>query len=152
MPGPRSATAVSPTDSGYQLLAEMLAGHLAATSPTPGATAGAVGDAWGHYLAERPVPFSRTTEEASIARVSEILDRVGFSPERQPGDTHRLLLNTCPFRTVADHRPTVVCAVHLGLMRGALAEMDAPVEVARLDRFDAPHPCIARAARARRRY
>lgn len=130
-------------ESGYQFLAEVLTGHLAATSPAPAAAATEVGEAWGHYLADRPVPFSRTTEEESIEQVTTILERIGFAPA--PGEDGRhLLLRNCPFRTVADHRPSVVCSVHFGLMRGALAEMGAPVEIADLDRFEAPYPCIAR--------
>lgn len=146
-PGPMAGV---PMGGGYPFLAEMLAGHLAATSPDPQATACSVGEAWGHYLADRPVPFSRTTEEESVERMTEILDRIGFSPASRTEDPNctadgqELNLRTCPFRTVADHRPSVVCSVHLGLMRGALAEMDAPVEVERLDRFDTPYPCIVR--------
>lgn len=135
--------AVPPEGRGYQFLAEMLAGHLAATSPDPQAAGSAVGEAWGRYLADRPVPFSRTTEEESIEQITAILDRAGFSPVRGEGG-YRLELRTCPFRTVADHQPDVVCAVHLGLMRGVLDEMNAPVEVAGLDQFHAPYPCVAR--------
>jgi predicted ArsR family transcriptional regulator len=121
----------------------MLAGHLAATSPDPQAAGSAVGEAWGRYLADRPVPFSRTTAEESIEQITAILDRAGFSPVR--GDQpYRLELRTCPFRTVADRQPDVVCAVHLGLMRGVLDEMNAPVEVTALDQFHAPYPCVAR--------
>ncbi|MQY12932.1 hypothetical protein SRB5_30710 [Streptomyces sp. RB5] len=142
-PAPAPDAEPAPESSGYQLLTEMLAGHLAATSDDPGATASAVGEAWGRYLAARPVPFSRTTEEESITRITELLDRAGFSPARDSADGHRLELRVCPFRTVADRRPGVVCAIHLGLMRGALSESDAPLEVSRLDRFTAPHSCIA---------
>lgn len=141
-PAPRS-TATAQEGKGYQFLAEMLAGHLAATSPDPRATATAVGEAWGRYLADRPVPFSCSSQEESIAQVITILDRAGFSPAAQE-DGYRLDLRTCPFRTVADHQPGVVCSVHLGLMRGVLEEMNAPVEVVGLDRFEAPYPCVAR--------
>jgi predicted ArsR family transcriptional regulator len=143
-PAPPPAPAGAPPEGrGYQFLAEMLAGHLAATSPDPQAAGSAVGEAWGRYLADRPVPFSRTTEEESIEQITAILDRAGFSPAR--GDEpYRLELRTCPFRTVADRQPDVVCAVHLGLMRGVLDEMNAPVEVAGLDQFHAPYPCVAR--------
>jgi predicted ArsR family transcriptional regulator len=140
-PGP-GATPGPMEGRGYQFLAEMLAGHLAATADDPEATATAVGEAWGRYLSGRPVPFSRVTEEESVARITEILDRAGFSPARHGADSYRLELRTCPFRTVADREPGVVCSIHLGLMRGVLAEMNAPVEVVRLDRFEAPFPCL----------
>jgi predicted ArsR family transcriptional regulator len=141
-PAPAPAGA-PPEGRGYQFLAEMLAGHLAATSPDPQAAGSAVGEAWGRYLADRPVPFSRTTAEESIEQITAILDRAGFSPVRGE-EPYRLDLRTCPFRTVADRQPDVVCAVHLGLMRGVLDEMNAPVEVTGLDQFHAPYPCVAR--------
>ncbi len=129
-------------ESGYQLLAEILAGHLAATSPAPAAAATAAGEEWGRHLTERPAPFSRPTPEQATDQITAILDRLGFDPERQDGD-RRILLHTCPFGTVADRRPDIACSVHLGLMRGALAEMGAPLEVTELTRSRAPHPCVA---------
>jgi predicted ArsR family transcriptional regulator len=32
-----------------------------------------------------------------------------------------MLACRCPFREIAEARPDVVCSIHLGLMRGALA-------------------------------
>ncbi|MFJ3302107.1 helix-turn-helix transcriptional regulator [Streptomyces sp. NPDC086549] len=128
---------------GYQFLAEILAGHLAATSPAPVDAAIAAGEEWGHYLADRPAPFSRQTAEESIEEVETLFERLGFAPSASE-DRGTVLLRNCPFRAVADRRPSVVCSLHLGLMRGALAEMRAPFELTSLDRFDAPHPCIAR--------
>lgn len=141
-PAAGSANAAEAEGRGYQFLAEMLAGHLAATADDPGTTASGVGEAWGRYLAGRPVPFSRATEEESVAQVAEILDRAGFSPALSDEDGYRIELRTCPFRTVADRQPGVVCSIHLGLMRGVLSETSAPVEVTRLDRFEAPYPCV----------
>lgn len=141
-PATTGPPATAPEGNGYRFLAEMLAGHLAATATDPEATASAVGEAWGRYLADRPVPFSRTTEEQSVAQIAEILDRAGFSPTLSDEDGYRLDLRNCPFRAVADRQPGVVCSLHLGLMRGVLSETSAPVEVTRLDRFEAPYPCV----------
>ena len=38
----------------------------------------------------------------------------------------------------------MTCALHLGLMRGALARMRAPVTADRLDPFVEPSLCVAR--------
>lgn len=138
----RARQAAGEPESGYQLLAEILAGHLAATSPAPADAATAAGQEWGRHLTERPAPFSRTTPEQATERITTILDRLGFDPEPQD-DGRRVLLHTCPFRTVADHRPDVACSIHLGLMRGALAEMGAGVEVTELIPAPAPQPCVA---------
>lgn len=129
-------------EKGYQLLAEILAGHLAATSPAPAAAAVAAGLEWGRHLTERPAPFAHVTSEQATEQIMTFLNRLGFAPELED-EGHRILLRSCPFRTVADHRPDVACSVHLGLMRGALAEMGAPIEVTDLTPFRAPRPCIA---------
>ena len=37
----------------------------------------------------------------------------------------------------------MICGVHLGLMRGALEALGAPLEATRLEPFVAPHLCLA---------
>lgn len=130
------------TEASYQFLAEILASHLASTSPEPEAMSIAAGQEWGRFLTERRAPFARATREEAIEQVQSMLTGVGFDPEVEE-EGNRILLHNCPFRKVADELPGVVCSIHLGLMRGALAEMGAPVEVTELQRFDAPRPCIA---------
>jgi predicted ArsR family transcriptional regulator len=44
---------------------------------------------------------------------------------------------------VAGEHRDVVCAVHLGLMQGALAELRAPFTAARLKPFVGPSLCVA---------
>ncbi|KWX04696.1 hypothetical protein TH66_05665 [Carbonactinospora thermoautotrophica] len=134
------ATKGAEQETAYRLLAEILASYLAETSPSPAAVATAAGQEWGRYLVERPAPFAKMTREEAIDRVLAMLAQLGFEPELDGG---RLLLRACPFRAVADRRPDVTCSVHLGLMRGALAEMGAPVEIVNLQPFSAPHPCVA---------
>jgi predicted ArsR family transcriptional regulator len=45
---------------------------------------------------------------------------------------------------LALHHQDVICALHLGLMRGALARIRAPVTADRLDPFVESGLCIAR--------
>ena len=74
------------------------------------------------------------------------MEELGFSPqaEADAGDgQYRLCLRQCPFREVAEHHQSVICALHLGLMRGALARMRAPVTASRLDPFVEPSLCVA---------
>lgn len=131
----------------YRLLAEILASYLAGESPHPSQAAQEAGRAWGRYLTERPPPYRRTDAATAIERLVRTLDEIGFAPEAVTvGDDQRLLLHHCPFReTAAEHRD-VVCSVHLGLMQGILAELDAPVEAQRLDPFVEPHLCVAHLA------
>ncbi|MFG2088587.1 MULTISPECIES: helix-turn-helix transcriptional regulator [unclassified Spirillospora] len=127
---------------GYRLLADILAGHLADASPDPADAAGRAGRAWGGYLIGRPAPFTRLTPQQAAGRVTALLADLGFAPEPDPAGTG-ITLRACPFREVAEHHPDVTCAVHLGLMQGALAELGAPESAARLEPFVTPHTCRA---------
>ena len=77
-------------------------------------------------------------------RLTGILAGLGFVAESEPGPAGiQIRLLHCPFREVAQEHQAVVCSLHLGLMRGALAEMAAPLTVDRLDPFVEPSLCLA---------
>jgi predicted ArsR family transcriptional regulator len=79
-----------------------------------------------------------------VADLVELLDEVGFAPEEAPPERRREVgLRNCPFLDLVDQRE-VVCAVHLGVMRGALEAVDATVTVAALQPFERPDRCVAR--------
>ncbi len=130
-------------EPGYQLLAQILASHLAGTDPEPAAAAREAGRAWGRFLLPPAQPFAPTTIEASTERVAELLDTLGFVPEVRRDDGLRVLLHRCPFREAALANQTVVCAVHLGLLQGALEEIRAPLTATRLDPWVEPMLCVA---------
>lgn len=133
----------------YRLLAEMLTGLIAETMPEPDSVADDVGREWGSYLAEQPPPFQRPTAQEAVAKLIAILTELGFAPQAEAGDSHgqyRLCLRQCPFREVAQQHQNVICALHLGLVRGALARMRAPVAAERLDPFVEPSLCVVRLA------
>ena len=128
---------------GYQLLAQILAGYLA-TTDQPQAVAESAGHAWGSYLADKPQPFSGISAEQATKKVVELFDELGFMPEAvEESAGPKILLHRCPFREVAESNQKVVCAVHLGMLRGALAEMGAPLQATRLEPFVKPTLCIA---------
>lgn len=130
----------------YRLLAEMLTSLIAATMPEPGRSAEEAGREWGAYLAEQPPPYQRLTAEEAVARLVAIMEELGFAPQAQTGDRdweYRLCLRQCPFREIAERHREVICSLHLGLMRGALAKMRAPITADRLDPFVEPSLCIA---------
>lgn len=122
----------------YRLLAQILASYLAANAPA----AIVAGRQWGQFLTERPVPFQHLDARAASERLVGMFAELGFQPEAAD-DGRRILLHHCPFREVAEQQPEVVCSVHLGLMRGALAALEAPLEATRLDPFVTPHLCVA---------
>jgi predicted ArsR family transcriptional regulator len=129
----------------YRLLAQILASFVSGAMPDAVTAATGAGRAWGHYLTERPPPYRRTDDEESVSELLRILGDIGFVPELvQSGERREIWLRHCPFREVAEAHLDVVCAVHLGLMQGALAEMRAPLTAERLEPFVEPSLCVAR--------
>lgn len=129
---------------GFRLLAHILTSYLAGSAADPEAEAAEAGGIWGRYLIERPRPFARITPKEALTRVNDLLSRLGFAPEIVDDATdRRILLHRCPFQDLAVSHPEITCSVHLGLMRGALAEMGAPLQGTRLDRFVEPSLCVA---------
>mgnify|MGYP001351307465 CR=1 FL=1 len=125
---------------GYRLLAQMLLSRLAADGDRGRAEAARAGREWGRFLVDRPPPFRRTTGEQAADRLTALLDDLDFAP-KPDGDVIRL--RHCPFLELAEEYGPLVCDVHLGLMQGALAELDAPVEADRLEPFAEPGTCLA---------
>jgi predicted ArsR family transcriptional regulator len=137
------ADSASVQQGGYRLLAQILASYLA-TTDQPQAVAESAGHAWGAYLSDKPQPFSGISADEATLKVVELFDELGFVPEavKESGE-RKILLHRCPFREVAESNQKVVCAVHLGMLKGALAEMGAPMQATRLEPFVEPTLCIA---------
>lgn len=127
----------------YRLLAEILTSYIAAENPNPAQAAREAGQAWGRYLADRPPPFRRVDAEAATEQLVDTLDEIGFAPEVvRTGRKRQVLLHHCPFRETAEEHREVVCSIHLGLMQGMLAAIDAPVDAERLEPFVEPNLCV----------
>lgn len=128
----------------YRLLAEILAGFVSRAMPDAVAAGTEAGRTWGHYLTERPPPYRFTDQESSLRELLRILDDIGFVAELiESGERDEIWVHHCPFLEVAEEHRDVVCAVHLGLMQGALAEMRAPFTTDRLEPFVEPTLCVA---------
>lgn len=129
----------------YRLLAEILATAFA-TERDPGPKALAAGRAWGQKMEAElhPAPDDADGAEEAIARLIDVLDELGFAPERRvSGGEQQVGLRHCPFLELAENSSSVVCPVHLGLMQGAMETWGAPVSVDRLDPFVEPDLCLA---------
>lgn len=139
----RSVAGMDPAGPrNYKLLAAVLADVLRA-APDAEEQAASAGRHWGQRLAERP--RAPLTVRQSVGRLHTVLDDLGFEPEKPTGGaTGEIGLRHCPFLEVVQTDPTVACAVHLGVMQGALAAMDAPVTIVGLDPFVQPDRCCAR--------
>jgi predicted ArsR family transcriptional regulator len=149
------ATAAPDGERNYRLLAEVLAQHLLATSERPGDAAASAGRSWAglseHQLRGGDVPgtgpAAPISEEAAIATVVRMLGDIGFAPEVSADHT-AINLHRCPFRELAESHPEVVCGAHLGMIQGALAELDAPISATRLLPLVQPDLCIITLARS----
>lgn len=130
---------------GYRFLAEVLASHLGATADDPAAVAEQAGTAWGRFLVDAPAPFTSVGRQTAIEQVAGVLDSLGFEPELDGIESTdpRILLRRCPFLSVAREHQDVVCSIHLGIMRGALAELGVDVEVRDLLPFAEPDLCVS---------
>jgi predicted ArsR family transcriptional regulator len=152
---PRLTFAAAPkqdTESGrrsYQLLADMLAGFIADTSANPAAQGVELGRTWGRYLATKPAPAKRVTEEEALSELLHVLDDIGFSPRLAEDDNQQtqVLLRHCPFLEVASAHGEVVCSLHLGVIQGVLIEQRASLEASHLQPFVEPSLCVAHLSR-----
>jgi predicted ArsR family transcriptional regulator len=126
----------------YRFLAGVLTDSLA-HGPDPIGQATAAGEAWGRRMAEERGLRVRPPRPQALAALVELLDEVGFAPEEAPPERRREIgLRRCPFLELVDSRE-VVCAIHLGVMRGAMEAIDATVTVTRLQPFEQPDRCLA---------
>jgi len=94
---------------------EQLIGVLAsalAGDESPAAESTEAGRRWAAALG--PIPLGEPR-----AGLVNVLDRLGFEPETEPGvagDRDLIRLRACPFRAPARDHPEVVCSVHRGLI------------------------------------
>jgi predicted ArsR family transcriptional regulator len=141
------AEAAGGTRDEYRLLATILTGTLARSGD--GATAAErSGRAWGRYLVKRPLPLVETGDEDATAEVAALLDEQGFAPETAEGE---IRMRRCPFYDLAEAQPEIVCAVHKGLISGALEEIGSKLEVEGLDVLVEPDLCVVRLGRSKGR-
>lgn len=136
-----------PERVGYPLLADMLAGAVGNSDNAD--VAEQEGRHWGRILVNRPIPSASADEDDAAGHLIAMLDRLGFAPEAEPTQSGvRLDLRRCPFLETAKAHPGVVCSLHLGLMRGALAELGAALDTERLDPLVQPDLCVAHLRRS----
>jgi predicted ArsR family transcriptional regulator len=100
------------------------------------------GRAWGSELVQGRE--RRRGEE--VRAVVRILSDQGFEPAAAD-DT--VTMHRCPLRGLAEANPDVICALHRGLIDGALRELGSPLAVSRLEVFPRPDVCVAHIARVR---
>jgi predicted ArsR family transcriptional regulator len=146
-----------PEDS-YKVLAEILASGIRDGEPAPGAVAAKAGRRWGQRLEQQGGASADALDSGrALDHVVALLDEVGFAPRVSkaagttafPGDagnaagtTTVIEVHQCPFYDIAREHTDVVCAVHLGLIQGALDQMQAPPSMVRIEPFVRPDLCL----------
>ncbi|MFU8841187.1 MAG: helix-turn-helix transcriptional regulator [Nitriliruptoraceae bacterium] len=142
----RGSPEPGPGEGGYRFLAQILASHLDATSDDAPSAAEQAGHAWGSFLVDKPAPFTKPDAVEAVTHLVDLLDRFGFAPELDgtDPDSPEIVLRRCPFLEVARDHQDVVCAVHLGLMRGALKELGVDVQARELLPWADREACLAR--------
>lgn len=131
----------------YQVLAELLVQSLA-DDPDRDTRAVEAGRAWGRRRIQTVHGGGLDSPSRAVAALVDLLDELSFAPEAPGGTTvDRIELRHCPFLELATSGPQIVCAVHLGLMQGALE--GTPLTVDRLEPFAEPDVCLAHLASAR---
>lgn len=147
------ATGAAAEEGGrrYRLLAEILTALVARSGSEATAQLEEIGEAWGHYLVDSSPPFAEVSDAEAVERLVGLLTETGFQPELEAGRRgRRILMRPCPFLELARRHQEVVCSIHLGLIRGALAEFGATTSATKLEPFVRPDLCVAHlAARAR---
>ena len=129
--------------ASHRLLAQVLTSHLAGSERDPSAGAEEAGRVWGAQLVRRPPPFTPVSKEETIDQVVRLHEQYGFRPQlRRAKSGHEIVLKRCPFQEVATTYRAVICPVHLGLMRGALAELRTGVRADWLEPFAEPGACV----------
>ena len=129
---------LGPVSPEYAGLAAALASTIHRTSSTPSQDATVAGIEWGRELARTgPAPHPAADPRD---RVVQLLAQLGFAPQPAPDGT-AVLLTRCPLLDTARAYPDVVCAVHLGIVRGALGEYGADDTGTDLHPFSEPGAC-----------
>ncbi len=125
----------------YRLLATILTGTLSELADGAQRAARA-GYAWGRSLAQESAAGQRTSAAEDTQTIVTLLAQEGFRPEQS---AREIKMHHCPFGGLATSPSgEIACAVHRGLIAGALAELRSTLGLEQLDAFVAPDLCVAR--------
>ncbi|MDN5761819.1 MAG: helix-turn-helix domain-containing protein [Microlunatus sp.] len=124
----------------YAALAATLAGVIHQLSTDPRADGIDAGRAWGRSLAQHHQSSAEGDEAGSRRQLLAVLTDLGFAPEANAPMTS-VRLPQCPLLTAARSQPDVVCAVHLGIVRGALEAWGTTTHDVELLAFSEPGAC-----------
>ena len=136
-------------ENPYAALAGVLADSLAQAGGDPIGRAREAGRRWGQEIAARRASIAAAEVAASTPpseaaqlpsprqTVIDVMREQGFAPEDRGDD---VMLSRCPLIEAATRHPTIICAVHQGMIDGVLASTGDEADT-RLIPFSAPGRC-----------
>jgi predicted ArsR family transcriptional regulator len=124
----------------YAGLAAALSRAVAESAVAPTVVAEAQGRAWGHDMVVRRRDDDGSSTAAAV--VVATLDDLRFAPRVAPESPMVVRLERCPLLETAHQFPDVVCAVHLGMVRGVLERLGETTEGTELLPFAEPGACL----------
>ncbi|MFN8107440.1 MAG: helix-turn-helix domain-containing protein [Nocardioidaceae bacterium] len=130
-------SAALPEHSGHADLAVALADTILTSSADPTGDAIRAGELWGASMAQDVQLGAGPAHD----RVFALLSDLGFSPEPDPMQPGHIKLRHCPMLGAAVRSPDVVCSVHLGIAKGAMAELGGDPGGCELQQFAEPGAC-----------
>lgn len=135
-------TAAAEPDDGeaFRTLAGLLGRALNALGDSR--ATGAAGRDWARRVVEQRERDGLDRPKDALDVVYDLFAEGGFGPRLV--DAEVIELHRCPFITLAVEQPEVVCAVHLGLVRGVLDEYDDRRTARLVPVLDGSGPCVLR--------
>ncbi len=132
---------------GYRLLAEHLAAAMIDEVPDAPRVLSGVGRRWGRIITDPPPPGETYTEQEVLDRLIGKMDALWFAPEPPAaktgaGDANTLVLHNCPFIETALIATDAVCALHLGMVNGTLAELGSTRRADGAEPLAGDHRCV----------
>jgi predicted ArsR family transcriptional regulator len=133
-------------EGGYGFLAPVLVDAVATSAEEPGVVAREAGRRWGQQRLAGVEDGASPPGGDVRDRLRSLLDELGFAPMIDPDVPDVIELRECPVRALAAEHPDVVCAVHLGVLQGAMAVAGHPADDVALTPFVTPTTCQVRVA------
>lgn len=124
---------VEPEAREYASLAMVLAKQLALTKGNTKANAVSAGEEWAKVFRSSDIDSSLRPLQVR-KRLIEVLTSLGFSPKSH-SRKNLIRLETCPLLAAAREEPDVICSVHLGLIRGLVAQSGMKAGDVKLTQF-----------------
>jgi predicted ArsR family transcriptional regulator len=133
-------------DVGYRELARLLVQKFSELPDVPSEALRA-GRRWASVLSHVALPTRPLSAAETVAVAVDLLDKLGFEPGPALG-ADRIVLHHCPLADVARESRSVVCGIHLGMLKATVERLKSPLDVVGLEPFvnDDPSECIVKLA------